>query len=114
MMKMTLGDALETAGIGFGTVLGVLALIAVCVIVISKVIRLIENKKAGEAAPAQAEAVTAQAPQAQPVASNTSTGSLELVDVDEKTAAVIMAIVSNESGLPLNRLAFKSIRLLEE
>ena len=41
-------------------------------------------------------------------------GQLELIDTDEKTAAVIMAIVSNKSGIPLNRLSFKSIKLLED
>ena len=37
-------------------------------------------------------------------------GTLELDGVDEPTAAVIMAIVSDESGIPLNRLLFKSIK----
>ena len=37
-----------------------------------------------------------------------------LFDVDEKTAAVIMAIVSNESGIPLNRLQFKSIKAIRK
>lgn len=112
MMKMTLGDALSTAGIGMGTVIAVLALIAVCVIVISKVIRAIENKgKKDEPAVSAQEKPSTQAPAK---AAAVSSGSLELVDVDEKTAAVVMAIVSKESGIPLNRLAFKSIRLMEE
>ncbi len=47
-------------------------------------------------------------------APGTSSGDLELVGVDEKTAAVIMAIVSDKSGIPLNRLQFKSITLTED
>ena len=43
-----------------------------------------------------------------------SAGDLELVGTDEKTAAVIMAIVSDKSGIPLNRLQFKSITLMED
>ena len=43
-----------------------------------------------------------------------SIGSLDLYKTDEKTAAIIMAIVSNESGIPLNRLQFNSIKLIEE
>lgn len=43
-----------------------------------------------------------------------SAGKLDLVNVDDKTAAVIMAIVSNESGIPLNRLQFNSIKKIEE
>ena len=33
---------------------------------------------------------------------------------DEKTAAVIMAIVSDKSGIPLNRLKFNTIKCLED
>jgi Na+-transporting methylmalonyl-CoA/oxaloacetate decarboxylase gamma subunit len=39
-------------------------------------------------------------------------GELKLFGVDEKTAAMIMAIVSDESKIPLAELQFKSIKLL--
>jgi len=39
-----------------------------------------------------------------------SSGELKLYNVDERTAAVIMAIVSDESGIPLSELCFRSIR----
>lgn len=42
-----------------------------------------------------------------------SQGELKLLDVDEKTAALIMAIVSDNSGIPLSELSFKNIRLLK-
>lgn len=56
------------------------------------------------------------APAKAPVAAaeGVSCGELELVGTDEKTAAVIMALVSYKSGIPLNRLSFKSIRLTED
>lgn len=38
-----------------------------------------------------------------------SCGELKLRNVDEPTAAMIMAIVSEESGIPLEELQFKSI-----
>jgi Na+-transporting methylmalonyl-CoA/oxaloacetate decarboxylase gamma subunit len=41
-----------------------------------------------------------------------SSGVLKLRDVDEPTAAMIMAIVSDESGIPLSELCFKSIKLV--
>jgi len=40
-------------------------------------------------------------------------GELKLFGVDEKTAAMIMAIVSDESKIPIAELQFKSIKLLE-
>lgn len=38
---------------------------------------------------------------------------LKLTHVDEKTAAMIMAIVCDDSGIPPEELYFKSIRLLD-
>ena len=39
-----------------------------------------------------------------------SSGELKLINVDEKTAALIMAIVSDETKIPLSELIFKSIK----
>lgn len=39
-----------------------------------------------------------------------SCGELKLQNVDEPTAAMIMAIVSEESGIPLEELCFKLIK----
>jgi len=41
-----------------------------------------------------------------------STGELILSGVNEKTTALIMAIVSDELKIPLNELQFKSIKLI--
>ena len=35
---------------------------------------------------------------------------LKLIDVTEEEAAVVMAVVSHRSGIPLNRLQFNSIK----
>lgn len=43
-----------------------------------------------------------------------SSGRLILRRVDEPTAAMIMAIVSDESGIPLSELCFKSIKLVRQ
>ena len=37
-----------------------------------------------------------------------------LIDVDEPTAAVIMAVVSDRSGIPLEKLGFRTIKLIQE
>ncbi|MEG1179452.1 MAG: hypothetical protein RSD42_03475, partial [Oscillospiraceae bacterium] len=49
-----------------------------------------------------------------PLSDTNSAGKIDLVNVSEADAAVLMAIVSYQSGIPLNRLSFKSIKLLEE
>ena len=74
----------------------------------------IRDSKAAKvpAAPVEDKQAPSKAPVA--VAEGLSCGELDLVDTDEKTAAVIMALVSYKSGIPLNRLSFKSIRLMED
>ena len=112
-LKMPLTDALAVSLIGIMTVICILAVISLLILLVSKVIRAVENaagsKKAAEV-PAQAVA----APAGVPMPAGMNQGELELVGTDEKTAAIIMAIVSDNSGIPLNRLAFKSIRLMED
>ena len=41
-------------------------------------------------------------------------GELKLINTDERDAAMIMAIVADTTGTPLNELRFKSIKRLEE
>lgn len=43
-----------------------------------------------------------------------SAGELKLYDTEPRTAAMIMAIVADELGYPLNELRFKSIKKVEE
>ena len=58
------------------------------------------------AAPVAAPAAAPAAPQLAPG----SAGQLKLYDVEPKTAAMIMAIVANQMGKPLNELRFISIK----
>ncbi|MGN1479812.1 MAG: OadG family protein [Acutalibacteraceae bacterium] len=115
-IKMEISEVLTIALVGLLTVMAILALIAVCIIVISKIIRLIESKAGKKKESKLPESGTPQADvkQGTPLPDSMSIGSLELVGTDEATAAVIMAIVSDKSGIPLNRLVFKSIRLMED
>ena len=110
--KMPIGEALTTSVIGICTVIVILAIIAVLILLVSKVIRAFEasaNKRKPET-----EKSTESAAKGTPMPDGMNQGDVELIDTDEKTAAVIMAIVSQKSGIPLNRLAFKSIRLKED
>lgn len=105
-LKMPLGEALAVSAIGIVTVMIILAIIALLIILVSKAIRAIEAK-ATKAPEVSATPVAAAIPAV-------SQGQVELIDTDEKEAAVIMAIVSNKTGLPLERLSFKSIKLIDE
>ena len=62
------------------------------------------------AAPAAPAAAPVQASAAQSDAAPGSAGKLKLHDVEPKTAAMLMAIVANKMGKPLNELRFTSIK----
>ncbi|HHW45789.1 MAG TPA: OadG family protein [Clostridiales bacterium] len=91
------------------------ALIALCLII--KVFSFLFGRMSGE------ETNSGTTPQAaikaapQTVSTNqvsgTSSGQLTLKGVDEPTAAIIMAVISEDLGMPLEQLSFKSIKLVK-
>lgn len=93
-------------------VVAAVAILLIAYVYISKAIS--SKKNAVETAKAPAAPVAQPAAPAAVSGPAASSGDLELVGTDEKTAAVIMAIVSDKSGIPLNRLQFKSITLMED
>lgn len=113
-------DALRVSATGFVVVFAELAVLAVLVFLLSKVVRsavrISENKKAVAVGPevAVAQPEPLALPSANALPPNRSNGELELINTDEATAAVIMAIVSDQTDIPLNRLNFIRIEQLEE
>lgn len=127
-MKISMLEALNISITGFVVVLIILALLACIIVVLSKLIQFSEPlmqkraaKKAAKKAkklakkngaqPAEVNKTDAVAKASAPVDEITGT---ELYRVDEKSAASIMAIVSHETGIPLERLNFKSIKLCDK
>ena len=100
---------------GILTVMIILALLAVLVVILSRLIRAAEGKPKDAPAPQKTvKPISAPKPETVTTDEKQTAGQLDLYKTDEKTAAVIMAIVSKESGIPLNRLSFKSIKLIEQ
>ena len=99
-------DAALVAVLGYGVVFFGLILL-MCVIIIMGKAFMAKDKKA--AAAAAAAPVAAPAPVEAPAAPGTA-GQLKLHDVEPKTAAMIMAIVADKMGKPLNELRFISIK----
>lgn len=106
---MAISDALITALVGILVVFAVLVIL-MCAIKIMALVFTKVNK------PEIATAATASAPAA---IANTATapgscGGLVLKDVSDRDAAMIMAIVADELGTPLNELRFTSIKLEDQ
>lgn len=107
---MNVSTALIIAASGFIVVFLMLAALWGAIVVVSKVLNAILPK--AKPAPAAAAPAPAPAPAAPAPAGGMYGGEVALIDVDEKTAACIMAIVSNETGIPLSELIFKKIKAL--
>lgn len=108
-MKMPIfPDASVYALLGYGVVFVGLILLMAVVILAGKAMTA---KKAAPAAASAAESPTAAAaPAKDGPAAPGSAGQIALHDVSDKDAAMIMAIVADELGKPINELRFKSIK----
>lgn len=110
--QMGTSEMLMDAGIVILVVFGVLFIMYVLISLAGKILASAAkgNEKA-EAKPSVAAAAPAAAPAAE---EEFSSGTLKLKGCDEKTAAMIMAIVADDTGIPLSELVFKSIKLVEK
>ena len=105
------GPMFMYAGIVISVVFAVLFIMYACISIASKIIsKLPSGQTKAEPAPAASAPAAAPAPAAE---EEFSSGTLKLKGCDEKTAAMIMAIVSDNTGIPLSELVFKSITLVE-
>ena len=106
-------DAGIVALLGYGVVFFGLILLMIVLTVMGKIFVAAANKKkAPAAAPAAAPAPVA-APVCEEAAPGTA-GQLKLYDTPPKTAAMLMAIVADKMGKPLNELRFISIKEVQE
>ena len=101
-------DAGVIALLGYAVVFFGLILLMIVVTVMGKIFMAKDKKAAAAAAAPVAEAPAAPAPEA-PTAPG-SACKLKLHDVEPKTAAMIMAIVADKMGKPINELRFISIK----
>ena len=107
-----IGEAGVYALLGYSVVFFGLILLMIVVMIMGKFFTRGEKKakEAPAAAPAAAPApVAAPAAAEAPVAPGTA-GQLKTYDVPPKTCAMLMAIVADKMGKPLNELRFISIK----
>ncbi len=103
--ELTVSQALLYALTAMVIVMVVLAILSILILIISKLMARVEPKTKKD------KALQPELPQAEPQAANAA---VSLIDTDEETAAVLMAIVAEQSGIAPDHLHFKSICLLDE
>ena len=112
LVNISLSTAAVAALLGYLVVFVGLILLMLVIIWMSKF--FISKKKAAEPAPAAAPAAAAPAAEVKKPEAHGTAGELKLYDTDPKDAAMIMAIVADTLGKPLNQLRFISIKEVKE
>ena len=109
---MSAGEALMIAASGFLVVFLMLVILWGIIVAVNKVVNALEKPEESAAIsfPEEQEETKVLAQEDVP---HIYGGEIALYDVDEKTAACIMAIVGHQTKIPLNQLVFKSIRAVE-
>ena len=111
LVNISLGAAGGYAILGYLVVfLGLILLM--CVVSIMGAVMKNKSTKAAPA-PAAVEAMPA-APAAEPVKAPGTAGEFKLYNTDPRDAAMVMAIVADTLGKPINELRFISIREVKE
>ena len=109
LVNISIANAGIVALLGYGVVFFGLILLMCVVMALGKSFQAAEAK-AKAAAPVAAAAPAAAAPAVSAEPAPGSAGKLKLHDVEPKTAAMLMAIVADKMGKPLNELRFISIK----
>ena len=111
LTDISVGEAGVTAILGYAVVFFGLILLMIVMILLGKIFTALDNKNVAKKMPAApAPATPAEAPAA---AAPGSAGGVKLYNVEPKTAAMLMAIVADKLGKPLNELRFISIKEVE-
>ena len=108
----TIGQSGALALLGYAVVFFGIILLMIVVTIMGKLFVAAEKRKAAKATQAMPEAVPPApvVPEKPAPTAPGAAGQLKLHDVEPKTAAMLMAIVADKMGKPLNELRFISIK----
>ena len=111
--NISFANAGIVALLGYAVVFFGLILLMVVITIMGKIFSAKKSVPAAKAAAPAPVAAAPAAPVEAPLAPGTA-GQLKLYDTPPKTAAMIMAIVANQMGKPLNELRFISIKEVKD
>ena len=110
LVNISIANAGIVALLGYSVVFFGLILLMCVITILGKSFQAAEAKQKAAAAAAPAAAAPAAAPTVTADPAPGSAGKLKLHDVEPKTAAMLMAIVADKMGKPINELRFISIK----
>lgn len=109
LINISVGDAAMTALLGYAVVFIGIIMLMILVMFVGDLMFKSAKRKAAKAPVAAAPAAPAA-----PAAAPGTAGELKLYDTDPRDAAMVMAIVADKLGKPINELRFKSIREVKD
>ena len=109
LSSLGIGEAGVYALLGYAVVFFGLILLMFVVMIMGKIFTAKKEAPAAAAAPA-----APAAPAVEPEKAPCTAGQLKTYDVPPKTCAMLMAIVADKMGKPLNELRFISIKEVKE
>ncbi len=111
LSHLDMGTRFLTALLGYAVVFAGLLMLMAIVYIMGAIFKSLANKKAqAPALPKADKQAPVQAIQKTLPPAPGTAGEIKLFDVPDKEAALIMAIVADQMGKPLNELRFKSIK----
>ena len=110
LINISVGDAAMTALLGYAVVFIGIIMLMILVMFVGDLMFKSAKRKAAKAPAAPAPAAAPAAP----AAATGTAGELKLYDTDPRDAAMVMAIVADKLGKPINELRFKSIREVKD
>lgn len=117
LINLGVGQAGAIAILGYLVVFLGLVLLMLVVLAMASYFIGKAKKPAAAAGPADKPVTKAPAPAAEPVKAPPAPGTageFKLYNTDPRDAAMVMAIVADATGIPLNELRFKSIKEVKE
>jgi len=109
-LVLGIGDNLLDAILGYAVVFIGLTLLMTVIVIVGKVMVAQSRKTSVPAAEEKPAEVSNPAPAVPKKLAPGSAGDVKIYDTDPRDAAMIMAIVANKLGKPLNELRFRSIK----
>ena len=109
-LVLGIGDNLLDAILGYVVVFIGLTLLMTVIIMVGKIMVAQSKKASAKAVETKPAEPSAPAPAAPKKLAPGSAGDVKIYDTDPRDAAMIMAIVADKLGKPLNELRFRSIK----
>lgn len=113
-VDISIGEALGVSGVAMAIIIGILVSIMGLIYLVAFILKEMEKIKLKKAKTSATSETEVMLPETKKELAPGSAGEIKLYNVEERDAAMIMAIVADKTGIPLNELKFISIKQTED